>query len=770
MFEKSSRREFLRTAAGGIAASWGGVRIFAEPDAFDRYEKSERPKIAQKFFVYGSTFYRPPNPPASERRTMLQAIAEKYKFNTIRIYSAWAYNNPERDHFEFSELEEVLRYCDEFGLKVLQGVVIEDAPYWLEAAHPETRYVNANDHAQRLEGSGNNVSGGWPGLCLDWQPVRDAAAEFIREMVKVVSTHSSIYAYDCWNEPHIEPAGGHYFPETAVNIEGRVYCYCSRTIAEFQGWLQKRYGTLEQLNEAWVRRYPSWTTIDPPREQGTYLDWVDWRRFMIERSTVEMRFRVENVRAVDSHSLIESHAGMQVTVEGSSAIVGINPWRLAEVVETWGLSNFPRWQMMPIYLGAARLELTRCQAGNKPFWMTELQGGHGSSGLARSRRMRPRDIRLWNWMGVATGAKGLLYWAYDTEATGTESSGFGLVARDGSPTERVLEAADDNRLIQTHWDIIENYKPRPEVAILVDQDSALLTFAMSGNEDASADSFRGYYKALWNCDAWVDYIEPQSLPGNNYKVIIVPWHLMGKRETCEHLRKFVEAGGTLVLETGFGMYDERTFYNPVIPPYGLAEAFGYREGESFYIQGGGESANPDAIFGNKTSKAPKIPASERVYIDGHLDFTDPIAVTVRAHTFLTPLIVGTATVIAKYESTPVATRKKVERGQVYYIGTNLGASIEAGDQGGIDLMRAILAGVVQPTVTADKVRPRLVEGAADSLLMVFNEGAEDQLSEIKVPSRYHRATDLYSNKKQTIQGNSIRVAVPFEGVSVLRLE
>ena len=161
-------------------------------------------------------------------------------------------------------------YCDEFGIKVLMGVILEDAPWWLEAAHPETRYVNANDHAQRLEGSGNNVSGGWPGLCLDWQPVRDAASKFIREMAKVVSAHSSMYAYDCWNEPHIEPAWGHHFPEDAVNIEGRLYCYCPRTIAEFQKWLQKRYGTIDQLNEAWVRSYPNFTTIDPPREQGTY--------------------------------------------------------------------------------------------------------------------------------------------------------------------------------------------------------------------------------------------------------------------------------------------------------------------------------------------------------------------------------------------------------------------------------------------------------------------------------------------------------------------
>ena len=33
---------------------------------------------------------------------------------------------------------------------------------------------------------------------------------------------------------------------------------------------------------------------------------------------------------------------------------------------------------------------------------------------------------------------------------------------------------------------------------------------------------------------------------------------------------------------------------------------------------------------------------------------------------------------------------------MYYFGTNLGASIEAGDDGGIELVRGILKGVLQP--------------------------------------------------------------------------
>ena len=81
-----------------------------------------------------------------------------------------------------------------------------------------------------------------------------------------------------------------------------------------------------------------------------------------------------------------------------------------------------------------------------------------------------------------------------------------------------------------------------------------------------------------------DFIEPQSLRNSQkYKLIIAPWHLIGKKETCDRLRHFVEAGGTLLLETGFASYDEHMVFNPVVPAFGLAEAFGYREQESLYM-------------------------------------------------------------------------------------------------------------------------------------------------------------------------------------------
>ena len=757
MFKELSRRSFIRTATGIVAANWGGLRILPVVGSAETQPSHVSDSIsASREFVYGTEFFRPPNPPRALRHGMLKAIANEYKFNTIRIYCSWVYLNPEPGKFDFSEVEEVLTDCDQLGLRVLMGAVIEEAPYWLEAAHPESRFVDALGAPQRLQTASINMSGGWPSLCMDWAPIRDAAETFLLELAKVVSKHASMYAYDVWNEPHLEPSGGHQFN---ISTDQRLYCYCEKTVASFQDWLKRRYGTLEKLSDAWVRRYPNWNVIDPPRGPGSYIDWVDWRRFMIQRNTEEMRFRVKTLRSVDARSILESHVFSQAAIL-PLALPAINPWRLAELMETWGLSNFPRWQESPIYFGAAQIELTRAAAAGKPFWITELQGGHGSNGIRRSRQMRARDIRLWNWMLVSMGGKGIIYWCYLTEATGTESTGFGLVERDGSASERVLEAAQDHKLIQAQWDIIKDYKPNPQVAVIVDIDNALLTFAMSGKEDASVKSFSGYYKALWNSDVLVDFIEPQSLANSEkYRFIIAPWHLIGKKETADHLRRFVEGGGSLLLETGFASYDEHMVYNPIVPAFGLADAFGYRELESLYMMQN-EPNSP---------KSEDLPQSERVYVQGHLSFTEPISAAIKAHTFLTPVTASSAKVIATYESSPVATTKKLGQGRVYYIGTNLGASIEEGSEAGIELVRAIVADSVQPVVTSEKVRPRLIESPNGSLLIVFNDSTIDQTAEIRVPDRYKQAVDVYSQQSQTIQNNKIQVDVPFEGVSVFRL-
>ncbi len=227
--------------------------------------------------------------------------------------------------------------CDEFGLQVLCGLNFELAPWWLEQQNPGARFVDARGRPMRLQSSPNNVTGGWPGLCFDWEPVRKAGAAYIQHLIGVVAPHKSLFGYDCWNEPHIEPA---WARNIWADPEEVLYCYCERTIAAFHAGCKQKYGSLDALNDAWTRRYPNWEAVDPPRFLSTYADWVDWRRFIIDRSTREMRFRVETARAADPAHVMESHAAHHPPVD-SCAVNGTNAWRLAEVLGRVGHVAIP---------------------------------------------------------------------------------------------------------------------------------------------------------------------------------------------------------------------------------------------------------------------------------------------------------------------------------------------------------------------------------------------------------------------------------------------
>jgi hypothetical protein len=165
-----------------------------------------------------------------------------------------------------------------------------------------------------------------------------------------------------------------------------------------------------------------------------------------------------------------------------------------------------------------------------------------------------------------------------------------------------------------------------------------------------------------------------------------------------------------------------------------------------------------------------LPASERIYFQPLIEFSQPVAVAVKAHTFLTPIEISSATPIARYKDITVAAMRKLGQGQVYYFGTNLGASIEDGDKNGIELLRAIVRQAVQPMVTSEKVRPRLIEGGSRSLLAVFNDTTHDQAASIILPQKYVRVTDIYEQRELPVDQHTVRVTVPYQNAVVLRLE
>jgi hypothetical protein len=83
-----TRRKFLQGTATGLSLTWGGAHVFAAPSG--RSREGTATQTPAKNFVYGTHFYHPQSGPRpDEFRTMIDAIANKYRFNIIRIYPPW---------------------------------------------------------------------------------------------------------------------------------------------------------------------------------------------------------------------------------------------------------------------------------------------------------------------------------------------------------------------------------------------------------------------------------------------------------------------------------------------------------------------------------------------------------------------------------------------------------------------------------------------------------------------------------------------------------
>lgn len=713
-------------------------------------------------FVYGTQFFRTPNPPREWRRPMLEKIAREHEFNTVRIYPSWDYFNPAPGVYDFAQIDEVMTVCDELGLQVLLGIVLETAPYWLERQHPDARYVDARGRAHALGGSPAQLSGGWPGLCMDAPPVREQAVSFAGALVAAAAKHPSLYAYDVWNEPRLEPAASR---DLYAGVPERLFCYCEHSQRAFRGWLRHRYGDVERLNDAWVRRFTTFDEVAPPRHHGTYADWVDWRRFCIDSQTEQMTFRVEILRMGDPGRLIESHTAHCPPMDGGSHAVlwATDPWALAGQCDVWGASLFPgMFPRQPLALDAQRLDIVRSNARGKDFWLTEIQGGPTSQGITRGPVWRPQDVRTWAWLAVAAGARGILYWAYHAEATGREAGGYGLVDRAGRDTERSREAERVWRHIRDHEAVILGYRPVPGVAVLYDVDTSLLDFAMEGDDHRVAESHCGYYRAIWESDVWADYVRPADLETLPPGLLIVPWHPIGKASTIAGLRAYLERGGAVLLEARFGLFDESMHQNPNVPPLGLAELFGYEEEEP-YFQAGEIPADPWAPPSGET--LPPLHDFPEIAV------VAPVSGVFRAATYLVPLRVADAEPIAHCHGMTVGVRKRVGNGTVYAFGTNLGAAVARGSETARGIVRSLVADAGRAEVAGRELRPRLVSSKHGALLVVFNRHDQEVTEELRFRAAvWRRARDLSSGATLAIRDGELTVSVPRDDVRVFVLE
>lgn len=499
-------------------------------------------------------------------------------FNTVRTWVEWNVGEPREGEYHLENLDLLLNLANEVGLKVIVQVYVDSAPEWVGEKYPDGHY--AAQDGQQIP------SQAAPGYCFDHPGVRKAVLAFFQEVARHASASPAFYAWDLWSEP-----AALNWARIGYKAEP-MFCYCPRSMARFRDWLRNKYGSLEDLNQAWHRTFTDWKQVNPPRFGTilTYTDFMDWRVYYGYKLAEDLKLRNQAVKAIDPRHWTTSHAPNPSPLVRTLAdpYDPTDDFLMKDSVDYFGTSFYPKltspdrnWTLQRQVLA---MDLTYGITAGRGFYVGELQSGYGVHGTIVGSPVTSSDFDMWTWGMVARGARAINFYAFYPMNAGYESGGYGLINLDGTVTERSIHAGEIAKRIEQNSDLLLQSHPEPaEAAVVFNPLVPLLGgYDEQGTRSAIHQAVAGYHRMFFERNLPLDVLSSRELGAialQRYKLVIVPYPLMMTAEEAQVLENYVADGGHMFVEARPGWVDERGHAEPQIPGFGWDQLLGVREQE-----------------------------------------------------------------------------------------------------------------------------------------------------------------------------------------------
>ncbi|MEV4013743.1 beta-galactosidase [Nonomuraea angiospora] len=443
---------------------------------------------------------------------------------------AWASLEPEPGKYEFGWLDEIMDLLHENGISVNLATPTAAPPVWLTHLHPEVFPVMAD--GERF-GFGNR---------LHYDPsspiYREYAANITTKLAERYSFHPALAMWHISNE---------YGP-TAYN---------EAASANFRRWLQRRYGDLETLNEAWYtrfwsQRYTDWDQVEVPHIPRTWMNparRLDFKRFtsdallecyIAERDIVRS-FR-DDIPVLTNFMRFFKHADY---------------WKWAPEEDAVALDIYPNPADADSHVSAAfQYDLFRSLKGGQP-WLLMEQAASAVSQWQLNIVKEPGRMRLGSLQAVSRAADSVMFFQWRAGRGGQERFHSAMLPHSGPDSRTFREIVDLGREMKLLAPVAGTTS-RAEIAILFDWDGwwGLEETAGLPRQDLSyPDTVMRHYTPLWSNNHPVDVVSASSsLDG--YKVLVVPNAYLIGDEGVRRITEFAENGGTVVMSFFSGVVDE----------------------------------------------------------------------------------------------------------------------------------------------------------------------------------------------------------------------
>lgn len=488
------------------------------------------------------------------------------------LITLWPVSNPwlassTHEHV-FTKTREVLDLCLAYGMKAILQLFGQNQAQEFMPDSSLTEDMKIRDE----RGENFNANCFWANL--NHPVVRDYMEQYFCQAITSLKDHPAIFGWDVFNEAHFRSDD-------------------PWTIALYQKWLKKKYGTIENLNQRWYRRFDSFEQITPEHRNTSYVIWssilpsFDYEKFRSENLTDICRFLYETAKKYDNeHPIIIDGTSSQITY--SELIMRNNDeFRTAEIPDVYGATFYPKswgrnyrsrpWMQSMYYL----IPSSAARKAGKPYAINELQT-HTQSALTPGSEVEPQELFQWVWMCVYTAPDVIQLWRYRPFLHGIQSTGRGLTYMDGNPNARGEKMKTAAGILAKYPEYFQNARPeKPAVRMAISYQSRLFVDVFMRFKDCFwPEDVEGWYRLFWRNGLSVEFCDLEKMEETDHHspVMMLPCILDVSREKVDSLKEYVRRGGILIADARLGTINEFGCVPPEgIPGKELSELFGVRE-------------------------------------------------------------------------------------------------------------------------------------------------------------------------------------------------
>jgi beta-galactosidase len=460
---------------------------------------------------------------------------------TVGVF-AWAYLEPAEGRFDFGWLRQVLDLLAEAGIDADLATPTAAPPPWLTTRYPDVLPVD--DRGTRYS------HGSRQHFCVCNPTYRRLARRIVQRVAAELGDHPAVSMWHAHNE-------------YACHVP---YCYCDHHATAFRSWLERRYGTINALNDAWggafwSQHYSDFAEVLPPRITPAHANpgqLLDYKRFSSEAFLEEF--------LEEKQVLKTARPDIPLTTNFMGFHQALDYFAWAREMDVVSTNNYPDpADPNSPALSAMHYDLVRSLNKNVP-WVVMEQTTSRVNWRERNVPKSPGQMRALSYQALARGASGLLFFQWRASRAGAEKFHSALLPHSGQASPVWAEVAGLGR---------ELARPAPWATAEVPARAAVLfswpnwwavESTVSPAHDLSlVDQLRWMYLPLYRRCVTLDFASPAE-DLRRYDALLVPSLYLVTQEEAANIRSYVEQGGTAVISFWSGIVDEHD--QVYLGPYG----------------------------------------------------------------------------------------------------------------------------------------------------------------------------------------------------------